>query len=245
MKNNLGIAIGSAQVPSQKSPDMKAFILAAGYGKRLRPLTETTPKPLLSVGGKPLIQYHIENLAKIGVTELVVNAHWLPEKLVDFLGDGSIFGVDIKWSLEEQLLETGGGIRKALPLLGDSPFILVNGDVYLEYSFRNLLNRALGDNLAHLVLVKNPEHHQIGDFCVSASGHLTRKKDQNDLTYTGAALINPCLLSEWQAEQAAFPLLSPLLGAMETRQLTGEIYTGLWEDVGTLERLNALNKKLG
>ncbi|MCL4163853.1 UNVERIFIED_CONTAM: hypothetical protein GTU68_044728 [Idotea baltica] len=223
---------------------MKAFILAAGYGKRLRPLTETTPKPLLTVNDKPLIHYHLEKLASLGVTEVVINAHWLADKLIDALGDGSAFGLNISWSVEERLLETGGGIRNALDLLGDDTFLLINGDVYIDYSFDALLSRTLGDSLAHLVLVPNPSHHPAGDFCRDSDGKIYRKEGSNDFTYAGVALIDPKLVRDWRCEDAAFPLLSPLLEAMEQHLLAGDVHTGLWEDVGTLDRLEALDQKL-
>jgi len=120
---------------------MKAMVLAAGFGERLRPLTETTPKPLLKVGNKPLIQYHIENLVSAGVRELVINTSWLGDQIEAFLGDGSRFGVDISWSREEEPLETGGGIRRALPLLGSEPFLLINGDIWTDYPLVDLVNR--------------------------------------------------------------------------------------------------------
>ncbi len=223
---------------------MKAIILAAGYGKRLRPLTETTPKPLIEVGGKPLIQYHLENLADAGVKDVVINVHWLADRLIDTLGDGTDFGLQIRWSRETELLETGGGIRNALPMLGNAPFLLVNGDVYFDYSLRSLVQRSLAESLAHLVLVPNPEHHHKGDFCVDDEQRLSRTDSNNDYTYAGAALIDPKLFDNLPSEPAAFPLLSPLLSALQKGLLTGEVHTGLWEDVGTIERLNALNQTL-
>ena len=126
---------------------MKAMILAAGFGERLRPLTETTPKPLVEVAGKPLLQYHIENLAKIGIKELVINTSWLAEKIEKYFGSGERFGVAIQWSQEREPLETGGGIFRALPLLGDQPFLLINGDVWSDYSLANLSAKQLGDDL--------------------------------------------------------------------------------------------------
>lgn len=138
---------------------MKAMILAAGLGNRMRPLTLHTPKPLLAVGGKPLIVWHIEKLQKIGVTDIVINTAWLGEKLAQALGDGSQFGVNIHWSHEGEGLETAGGIIRALPLLGSEPFILINGDVWTSMDFAPLLNVRLQGNDAHLVLVDNPPQH--------------------------------------------------------------------------------------
>src|SRR5574344_543565 len=141
--------------------------LAAGMGNRMRPLTLHTPKPLLEVGGKPLIVWHIEKLQKMGVQEIVINTAWLGEKLADALGDGSQFGVHILWSHEGEGLETAGGIINALPLLGDEPFILLNGDVWTSMDFAPLLGIELEDNLAHLVLVENPQQHPEGDFTLA------------------------------------------------------------------------------
>lgn len=202
------------------------------------------PKPLLEAGGKSLIQYHLENLANAGVKDVVINVYWLADKLIHAFGDGSGFGLNIIWSRETQLLETGGGIRNALPLLGEAPFLLVNGDVYFDYSLKSLMGRSLGDSFAHLVLVRNPAHHHIGDFCLGADSQLSRSDDQNDYTYAGAGLIAPRLFDDWPSEPAAFPLLSPLLAAMKKGSLTGEVHSGFWEDVGTLDRLHALHKKL-
>lgn len=154
---------------------MRAMILAAGYGKRLRPLTDTLPKPMVPVNGKPLIQYHVENLAAAGIRELVINTAWLGEQIESHLGDGSAFGVSIRWSREEQPLETGGALFKALPLLGEQPFVLVNGDIWSDYAFAHLASVELGANRdAHLVLVPNPDHHPAGDYCLSSKSDNAR-----------------------------------------------------------------------
>ena len=148
---------------------MKAMILAAGFGERLRPLTEKTPKPLLKVGVKPLIQYHIERLASAGVRELVINTSWLGDQIESFLGDGSRFGVSIAWSREAEPLDTGGGIRRALPLLGSDPFLVINGDVWTNYPLDSLVEREWADEIeAHLVLVPNPTHNPEGDFTLDS-----------------------------------------------------------------------------
>ena len=223
---------------------MKAFILAAGFGKRLRPLTDITPKPLLEVNDKPLIRYHLEKLAHIGVTEIVINAHWLAEQLVDALGNGSNLGLSITWSVEETILDTGGGIRRALGFLGEDNFLLVNGDVFSDFPFEALVAKDLKDNLAHLVLVPNPGQHPNGDFCLEPDGAITRKETGNDFTYAGIALINPKLMRDWPCEEDVFPLLSPLLNAMEQGLVSGEVHRGVWEDVGTPERLRTLDQKL-
>ena len=144
---------------------MKAMILAAGFGKRLRPLTETTPKPLLPVAGKPLLQYHIENLAAAGITDLVINTSWLAEQIEDYFGDGDNFGVSIRWSRERQPMETGGGTANALPLLGDQPFLVINGDIWTDFPVQTMVDKQLLDNRdGWLLLVENPEHHPRGDF---------------------------------------------------------------------------------
>jgi len=148
---------------------MKAMILAAGYGERLRPLTDETPKPLLHIGNKPLIQYHVERLVEAGVREIVINTSWLGEQIESFLGDGSRFGVSIAWSRETEPLETGGGIRRALPLLGNQPFIVINGDVWTDYPLQSLVEQSWSEDMdAHLVLVPNPLHHTGGDFSLNA-----------------------------------------------------------------------------
>lgn len=177
---------------------MKAMILAAGMGNRMRPLTLHTPKPLLVVGGKPLIVWHIEKLQKIGVTEIVINTAWLGEKLANTLGDGSQFGVTILWSHEGEGLETAGGIINALPLLGTEPFILVNGDVWTTMDFSTLLDVDLSDKQAHLVLVDNPPQHTKGDFILANDLAYTFEQDQlgEALTYSGVAVLKPQMFVE-------------------------------------------------
>ena len=172
---------------------MKAMILAAGLGNRMRPLTLYKPKPLLEVGGKALIVWHIEKLKKIGVTEIVINSAWLADILIGTLGDGSQFGVTIRWTREDDGLETAGGIINALALLGEQPFILVNGDVWTTFDFASLLDINLADDLAHLVFVNNPEQHPQGDFTLANGRAYTFDQNQQgeNLTYSGVALINP------------------------------------------------------
>ena len=157
---------------------MKAMILAAGLGNRMRPLTLYKPKPLLEVGGKPLIVWHIEKLKKIGVTEIIINSAWLADVLIGALGDGSQFGVTIRWTREAEGLETAGGIINALPLLGAEPFILVNGDVWTTFDFSSLLNVNLGADLAHLVYVTNPAQHPKGDFILADGRSYTFEQEQ-------------------------------------------------------------------
>ena len=223
---------------------MKAMILAAGLGNRMRPLTLHTPKPLLEVGDKPLIVWHIEKLRDLGVTEIVINTAWLADKLVDALGDGSQLGVQILWSHEGEGLETAGGIINALPLLGDEPFILVNGDVWTTMDFAPLLKVKLNANLAHLVLVDNPIQHPQGDFTLSDDKAYTfeqQAKGEN-LTFSGVSVIHPHLFTGLEAGKRA---LAPLLkAAMLEGKVAASKLQGAWVDVGTPERLAQLDQQI-
>ena len=223
---------------------MKAMILAAGLGNRMRPLTLHTPKPLLEVGGKPLIVWHIEKLQKIGVTEIVINTAWLGEKLANALGDGSQFGVKILWSHEGEGLETAGGIINALPLLGDEPFILVNGDVWTTMDFASLLDVQLGEQQAHLVLVENPPQHLKGDFILSNGLAYTFEQEQlgEALTYSGIAVLHPRMFAG--LENGKRPLAPLLKQAMQQQQVAAEKLQGIWVDVGTPERLEQLDQQI-
>ena len=224
---------------------MKAMILAAGRGERMRPLTDDMPKPLLAVAGKPLIGRHIEALVAAGFTELVINHAWLGKKIEATLGDGSRFGATITYSAEgDKGLETGGGILRALPLLTegdeDKPFLVINGDVVTDFDFRSLLqpqqipfdNFSL-DNLAHLVLVPNPAHHPAGDF--SLDKNLVKNTGNTQYTFSGIGLYHPRLFAD--IHERIFPLAPLLRQAMDQGQVSGELYEGLWVDVGTRERL--------
>lgn len=223
---------------------MKAMILAAGMGNRMRPLTLHTPKPLLEVGGKPLIVWHIEKLQKIGVQEIVINTAWLGEKLAEALGDGSQFGIKILWSHEGEGLETAGGIIKALPLLGNEPFILVNGDVWTTMDFAPLLNVQLENDLAHLVLVENPVQHPQGDFTLAANKAYTfeQARSGENLTYSGVAVIHPQMFVG--LESGKRPLAPLLKQAMQQGKISAHKLQGVWVDVGTPERLNALDQQI-
>lgn len=213
---------------------MKVFILAAGRGERMRPLTDHTPKPLLRVRGKPLIEWHLEKLAAAGVRDVVINLGWLGEKIKTHLGDGSCFGVRIAYSEEGwPALETGGGLHRALPLLGNEPFLLVNGDVFTELPFA--LPDMQANTHAHLVLVPNPPQHPHGDFAL-IDGAVVDAAPR--LTYSGIALLHPRLFEGCQP--GAFPLAPLLKRAMAAGKVSGERYDGLWSDVGTPERLQAL-----
>lgn len=219
---------------------MRAMILAAGLGTRLRPLTLQTPKPMLEVGGKPLIVWHIEALARAGITQIVINTAWLGDKLVEALGDGSQFGVEIFWSHEDEPLETAGGIQKALPLLGLEPFILVNGDVWTRFDFSMLMNKSLEADLGHLVLVKNPPQHPNGDFALD-HGRITQDGPAK-LTFAGISLLSPKLFASLPAGKA--PLAPILRQAMDAGQISGECLQTHWVDVGTIERLQELDQQI-
>lgn len=215
------------------------MLLAAGRGERMRPLTDATPKPLLPVAGRPLVAWHLARLAAAGVRDVVINLSWLGEQIAAALGDGSAHGVRIHYSREPwPALETGGGIRQALPLLGDEPFLLVNGDVYTDVDF-TALRLAPGD-LAQLVLVPNPPHHPRGDFHL-AEGRITAEQGER-LTYSGIAMLHPGLLAD--AEPGRFALLPWLLKARDAGRLGGQRHDGLWIDVGTPERLADLDARL-
>jgi N-acetyl-alpha-D-muramate 1-phosphate uridylyltransferase len=213
---------------------MRAMILAAGRGERMRPLTDTTPKPLLKVGHKCLIEYHIEHLVAAGFTDIVINHAHLGEQIERTLGNGQRYGAKLHYSPEGTALETGGGIFKALPLLGNAPFLVVNGDVWSDYPFSQLRRSLKG--LVHLILVNNPIHNQKGDF------HLFNDRIYQDgtprLTFSGIGVYHPDLFKD--CTPARFSLVPLLIKAMQTGQASGEHYQGQWLDVGTPERLNQL-----
>ena len=219
---------------------MKAMILAAGKGERMRPLTLHTPKPLVPVAGVPLIEYHLRALAAAGFTEVVINHAWLGQQIEDHLGDGSRWGLSIRYSAEGEPLETGGGIFKALPLLGDQPFVLVNGDIWTDYDFSRL--RQPSSALAHLVLVDNPGHHGAGDFRLDAGQVADGAGASDTLTYSGIAVIDPALFTGCQP--GAFKLAPLLRAAMASGQVSGAHFSGHWVDVGTLERLAEVERLL-
>jgi len=215
---------------------MKAMILAAGRGERMRPLTDTIPKPLLKIYGKALIEYHIEALLRAGVEDLVINTGWLGEQIPAALGDGSRYGARIRYSSEPaEAYETGGGIFHALPLLGDGPFIVVNGDIWTDFDFSRLPGEPRG--LAHLVLVDNPAHHPRGDFMLE--GELARPDGEDCLTFSGIGVYRKELFA--QCSPGSFPLAPVLRTAMNSDLVTAEYYSGIWNDVGTEERLDGLN----
>jgi N-acetyl-alpha-D-muramate 1-phosphate uridylyltransferase len=221
---------------------MKAMLLAAGRGERLRPITDHIPKALVEAGGKPLIGWHLERLARAGFREAVINVSHLGERIVERLGDGRAYGLRLHYSRERERLETAGGIANALPLLGTDPFLLVNADVYCECDFARLREVSLGDRLAHLVVVPNPPHKAKGDFELRG-GLIVGDDPAPRYTYSGVALMKPALVAPVKpGEKAA---LAPLLyAAASNRRLGGELYEGLWQDVGTIERLAELEAQL-
>lgn len=238
---------------------MKALIFAAGRGERMRPLTDTTPKPLLKVGGKPLIVWHLERLAAAGVREVVINTAHLASHFPAVLGDGSNWDLAIHYSLESgDALETGGGLLHALPHLGHEPFIIVSGDVWCDADLASLPSRPPG--LAHLLLVDNPPHHPDGDFIPAPDGTLASATGADgvpngSLTFAGIAVCRPTLLDNWRTiigdtdgarENPPRFRLAPLLHAAAAQgRLTGQRHPGAWVDVGTPQRLQALRDSLG
>jgi len=224
---------------------MRAMILAAGRGERMRPLTDRTPKPLLQVGGSPLIEWHLRSLARCGVQEVVINHAWLGAQIEAQLGEGTRFGLRIRYSPEEDALETAGGIANALHWLGDAPFAVVNADVFTNFDLCSLHARAermrtRGD-LAHLVLVDNPAHNPSGDFSLRAE----RVEAQGDplLTFSGIGVYDPQLFDNIAPGTRA--ALAPLLReAMANAKVSGEHFEGTWDDVGTPARLEALDARL-
>jgi len=228
---------------------MKALVFAAGLGERMRPLTLHTPKPLLPAGGKPLLAWHLEKLAALGVSEVVVNTSWLAGRFPEVLGDGSRWDLRLHYSYEgDTALETGGGMLHALPRLGDAPFIAVNGDIWADYDFARLPRQPRGD--AHLVLVDNPDHHPHGDFALGADGTV-HDHGPARLTFSGIGIYRPTLLEGWRDTVDGDPgqpprfRLAPLLRrAMAAGRVSGEHHRGAWTDVGTPQRLAALDHAL-
>lgn len=217
---------------------MKAVVLAAGKGERLRPLTDTIPKPLIEVRGKPLIVHHLERLRDAGFTQLHINTSWLAESIQTALGDGSRYGVHIHFSYEgPEPLETGGGLFRMLPALGREPFLVVNGDVFTDFPFETLKHKLKPDFLAHLVMVANPAHHPKGDFHLSPAGHL-RPAGEPKLTYSGIGVYKAEFFQDCRAGK--FPLLPLLKQAMAAEALSGEQYLGMWNDIGTPAALAGL-----
>ncbi len=224
---------------------LKAMILAAGLGKRMRPLTDHTPKPLLAVGGKPLLQYHLEALAQSGVSEVVINTAYLAEKIEQFAGNGDHFGLQIHYSREPEPLETGGAIYRALPLLGEAPFLLINGDVWTDFPLNTLTDPVLNEqSLGRLLLVPNPDFHPAGDFSLSEQGMIGLEADVERFTFAGVSLLRPTLIARYPERRPVFPLLEALRPAIQAGQLEGRVHRGQWSDVGTPARLAQLDQQL-
>ncbi|HEV2539676.1 MAG TPA: nucleotidyltransferase family protein [Frateuria sp.] len=229
-----------------------ALIFAAGLGERMRPLTDRRPKPLLEAGGKPLIAWHLEKLAAAGVHYVVINTSHLAEQFPEALGDGSRWGLRIRYAYEGPTpLETGGGMLNALPLLGDAPFLAVNGDIHSDVDYAALPPQPQG--LAHLVMVDNPAHHPQGDFMLDAEGRLHAEGEPR-LTFSGIGVYRPELLRDWravigeaacaEAAPARFKLAPLLRAAMAAGRAHGKHHRGTWTDVGTPARLAELDERL-
>ncbi len=219
---------------------MFAMILAAGRGERMRPLTDTTPKPLLEVGGRPLIEWHLQALAEAGFRNVVINHAWLGDRIEKRLGQGDRFGLRIRYSPEPAgALETAGGIVNALPLLGDAPFVVINGDIWTDYPLAQL-PRELNGDLAHLVLVDNPPHHPRGDFRLQ--GERVMDDGEPRLTFSGIGVYAPRLFAD--CAPGPRPLAPVLREAMAAGRVGGEHYRGRWFDIGTPQRLAELDATL-
>ena len=227
---------------------MKAMILAAGKGERMMPLTAKTPKPMLQVADKPLMEYHLEKFKAAGISQLVINHSHLGDQIEDYFGNGNQWGVEIAWSREESPLETAGGIIKALPLLGNEPFIIMNGDVWCDINVSTLIEGdalrkiQAGNNLAHLVLVKNPPQHPTGDFGLVNQQVVNQAEEM--FTYAGISIIDPALFKS-QLEDQKLGLGPIFREAADRNQVGGDLYLGEWRDIGTPERLQALRKAQG
>jgi MurNAc alpha-1-phosphate uridylyltransferase len=229
---------------------MRAMILAAGRGERMRPLTDTTPKPLLQVGGRPLIVWHLRRLAKAGIKQLIINHAWLGQQIEDALGNGQDHGVDISYSAETQALETAGGIAQALDFFRNEPFIVINGDIWCDWDPVQALAFAadlkLRGKLAWLLMVDNPPQHPCGDFHLGDSGDLAPAGDMPSapsLTFSGIGVYDPALFKGLEPGRPA-PLAPLLRQAMLQGQVVGSRHGGEWVDVGTPERLAALDRRL-
>ncbi len=222
---------------------MRAMILAAGRGERMRPLTDKMPKSMLEVSGKPLIQYHVENLVRAGIVDIVINHALFGEQLEAYLNDGKTLGASITYSAEgDQPLETAGGIVRALPLLGDKPFVTVNADIWTDFSFQDLLCQSddLSNDSAHLILVDNPEHNPEGDFALSDGKLLNQGAPM--LTFSGISIFTPKFFKD--CASGSVPLAPILRKAASQGRVTGSHYQGQWQDIGTLERLSDLRQSL-
>lgn len=219
---------------------MKAMILAAGRGKRMMPLTAEQPKPMLHVADKPLLEYHIERCKAAGITDIVINLAWQGDKIKEYFGDGRAFGVAIQYSQEPmEGLETAGGIKQALPLLKNdtNSFVVINGDIFTDYDVSSLTQLVLNEGEAHIVLVENPPHHPNGDFCLAH-----QVMNQEKYTFSGIARYSETF---FDTVESGFVALGPILRAkLLEGVISTELYLGLWEDVGTPERLQEINQRV-
>ena len=218
---------------------MKAMILAAGRGERLRPLTETIPKPLIPISGEPLIVHQIQWLQRAGIREIVINVFHLAQKIVSALGSGKQWGVKIFWSEEKELLDTGGGIANALPHLGDEPFLLLNGDVWTSYRFAHLIRKDLTG--PHLLLVRKPANKPHGDFTLVGDQVRRPKVDKRNLTYCGIGVFPPILFRN-QPKRVYSLSRDILFGEVDAGRVSGEVFDGTWFDIGTPDQLKALRE---
>jgi len=219
---------------------MKVMILAAGRGERMGYLTQNCPKPLLKVKGRCLIDWHLIKLCGAGFKDVVINVAYLSKEIIEFIGDGSKWGLDISISVEEQALETAGGIKQAIKHLGDEPFAVINADIFSNYNYQNLKNRSLeNERIGHLVLVNNPEHNLKGDFGIMDDGILTMNSER-PLTFSGIAIYDPKFFSEL-TEGNKIKLAPILETAINKKCIQGELFEGLWSDIGTPERLKMIN----
>lgn len=224
---------------------MKAFILAAGRGQRLKPITDKTPKPLVPVQGQPLLLHHLLALKKAGFRDIVINVSWLADQIIEFLKTETPKGLTIQISDERgRALETGGGMLKALPLLGDQPFLCVNADVFTDMDYSRLINVSLNNDWLHIVLVPNPEHNQSGDFSLHKNRLMSVTPTHDSFTYSGIGVYSPALFKPVSHRSRQAFKLAPLIhSAIQHQQAGGQIYHGLWTDVGTPERLAELNQR--
>jgi len=214
-----------------------AMVLAAGEGRRMRPLTLTCPKPLLEVGSRRLIEWHLIRLQQAGVQRVIINVAYLGRQIVDFLGDGERYDLELVYSEEPEPLETGGALRQALPLLGDDCFLLVNGDIWFELDFQPLLMRSV-DHI-HLLMVDNPAHNPAGDFSLEAD-HVIHRLPDKGLTFSGVSLVNPQMIASYPRLRTRFRLREVYDWLIDAQQLTGEFCDAHWMDIGTPERLAQL-----
>jgi MurNAc alpha-1-phosphate uridylyltransferase len=220
---------------------MKAVILAAGKGERMRPLTLVKPKPLLEVCGTTLIEHHIINLKNSGITEIIINVSWLAQQIMHKLGNGNNYGVKIKYSNEgSEPLETGGGLYNALDLIGKEPFLVVNADIKTDFDFSTITSEKLLNKLAHLVLVNNPKHNLLGDFTINNKSTLSYNDNQSKFTYSGIGIYNPNLFEG--CEHGIYSVVPLLKHAMNQNKITGQLYQGQWDDIGNIDRLIEINK---